>query len=182
MMLLIFLPSEPRVLASTSKRMVLTPSICNTKLSSRSVYKATGKDALSCAKENFPLWWAQLRLLCPGGERLFSGSLCSCCIQSCSFKPWLGAHGCTLSKPTVQLVWMASSPWLQWRFSHLSQQRIWANTFNPLQRGRRVAGPAKSEPTLSSFITAISEVKLLLFHPAVWYVVSEGLGAATVAM
>lgn len=52
MMLLIFLLSGTRILASTSKRMMLTPPICNTKLSSWSVYKATGKDALSCGPED----------------------------------------------------------------------------------------------------------------------------------
>lgn len=51
-MLLIFLLSEPRVLASTSEGMMLTPSICNIKLSSGSVYKATGNDALSCGLED----------------------------------------------------------------------------------------------------------------------------------
>lgn len=52
MMLLIFLLSESRVLASTSKGMMFTPSICNTELSSSSVYKATGNDALSCGPED----------------------------------------------------------------------------------------------------------------------------------
>lgn len=52
MMLLIFLPPESRVLASTSMGTMLTPSICNIKLSSCSVYRATGNDALSCVLED----------------------------------------------------------------------------------------------------------------------------------
>lgn len=44
-----------------------------------------------------------------------------------------------------------------------------------------MAGPAKSELTLSSLITAIVEVKLLIFYAAIWYIASVGLGPATVA-
>lgn len=52
MMLLIFLLSESRVLASASKGMILTPPMHNIKLSSCSAYKATGNYALSCGPEH----------------------------------------------------------------------------------------------------------------------------------
>lgn len=52
MMVLTFLPSKSRVLTSASKGMLVIPSICNIKLSSWSVCKATGITALSSGPED----------------------------------------------------------------------------------------------------------------------------------
>lgn len=52
MMLLILLLLQSRVLPSTSKGIMLTPSVGNIKFSSYSFYKTTGSYALSCAPED----------------------------------------------------------------------------------------------------------------------------------
>lgn len=52
MMLLILLLLQSRVLASTSKAMMLTPSFCSTNFYSCSVYKATRSYALSRVPED----------------------------------------------------------------------------------------------------------------------------------
>lgn len=168
MMLLILLLLQSRVLVSTSKGMMLTPSVCNIKFSSCSVYKTTGSYALSCVPEYMQRktsHWDELSS--KSSAQAMEGSFRCLCAAAVT-KLLVRAHWCALSKLAVQLVRMTESPWHHWRFKHLSQHRRWANKFIPLQGGSRVFGPIKSAPTLNSLITAIIGVKILIYYQLIY--------------
>lgn len=179
MMLLTLLLLQSGVLASTSKGMVHAPSVCNIKFSSCSVYKTTGSYALSCVPEDMQRktsHWDELSS--KSCAQAMEGSFLHLCAAAVT-KLLVRAGWCALSKLAAQLLWRAESPWHQWRFKHLSQHRSSANRLIPLQ-GWSSVWSNQICTNFSSLTTAIIEGKILIYYPAIWYIVSEGQEPAKV--